>query len=157
MPTYFLSHYRICGVIGNRFPIQVYGALAGALDFRDTPKKGALQKYVIYKCVCAVCVRNLATYIFGLCIYSGCEKTSGSVHLPSGFMYPLAVKKSLVVCIFPSGCVYPLALKKHLDVCSFYPLALCILRLCTMSGSVYMCATQDSMCIMVHPTHGGGM
>ena len=53
---------------------------------------------------------NLAKYVFGLCIYFGCEKTSGFVYLPSGFMYPLA-------------------LKKRLDVYSFYPLALCILRL----------------------------
>ena len=64
-----------------------------------------------------------------LCVSSGCEKISGFVYLPSGNMYPLA-------------------LKKHQDGCSFYPLALCILSLC-----MYVCVTQDSLCIQVHLTH----
>ena len=36
-----------------------------------------------------------------LSMYLGCEKTSGSVHRLFGFLYPLAVKKSLVMYIFP--------------------------------------------------------
>ena len=73
---------------------------------------------------------NLAKYVFWLCIYFGCEKTSGSVHLLFGFLYPLAVKKSLVMYIFPLAVCILWLWKKLLDVCSFYPLALCILRLC---------------------------
>ena len=51
-------------------------------------------------------------------VSSGCEKISGYVYLPS-------------------GCMYPLASKKLLDVYSFYPLALCILRLCMKN--VWLC------------------
>ena len=110
---------------------------------------------MIYKCVCAVCVRNLAKYIFGLCIYSGCEKTSGSVHLPSGFVYPLAVKESLVVYIFPLA-VCILWLWKNIWMCLVSILWHYVSSVCVQCLALYICVQLRIHCASWYIPHMDG-
>ena len=88
---------------------------------------------------------NLAKYVFGLCMYFGCEKTSGSVHLLFGFLYPLAVKKSLVMYIFPLA-VCILWLWKNFWMC-----IASILWHYVSSGCV--CRMSDSVICMLFMLH----
>ena len=88
---------------------------------------------------------NLAKYVFWLCIYFGCEKTSGSVHLLFGFCI-LWLWKNLWLCIYSLWLYVSSGFWKNFWVC-----IASILWHYVSSGCV--CRMSDSVICMLFMLH----